>query len=53
MAVSDGHVFSLEVLYTPCALAGGWTALMEPRRWLDSTSLVQLASRITSGAGGS
>jgi phytoene dehydrogenase-like protein len=42
MAPSDGHVFSLEVLYTPYALAGGWTNSAEPRRWLDQyASLVQ------------
>ena len=32
----DGrHVFSLEVLYTPYALAGGWAHSVEPRRWID------------------
>ncbi len=30
-----GHVFSLEVLFTPYALAGGWPTSAEPRRWLD------------------
>lgn len=30
----DGHVFSLEVLYTPYALDGGWAASAEPDRWL-------------------
>jgi phytoene dehydrogenase-like protein len=30
-----GHVFSLEVLWTPYALAGGWEASTEPDRWLD------------------
>jgi phytoene dehydrogenase-like protein len=29
------HVFSLEVLYTPYALAGGWTGATEPARWLE------------------
>jgi phytoene dehydrogenase-like protein len=30
-----GHVFSLEVLFTPYALAGDWPASGEPHRWLD------------------
>jgi phytoene dehydrogenase-like protein len=30
-----GHVFSLEVLYTPYALRGGWPGSGEPRRWLE------------------
>ncbi|MXV89261.1 MAG: NAD(P)/FAD-dependent oxidoreductase [Acidimicrobiia bacterium] len=30
----DGEVFSLEVLYTPYALAGGWPGSAEPARWL-------------------
>lgn len=29
-----GHVFSLEVLYTPFALTGGWEHSDEPARWL-------------------
>ena len=29
-----GHVLSLEVLYTPYALEGGWAASDEPARWL-------------------
>jgi len=32
---SGGHVLSLEVLYTPYALTGGWPDSPEPRRWLD------------------
>ncbi len=36
MAAPDGgHVFSLEVLYTPYALVGGWPASREPERWLE------------------
>jgi phytoene dehydrogenase-like protein len=31
-----GHVFSLEVLQTPYALAGGWEGSPEPRRWLEA-----------------
>jgi phytoene dehydrogenase-like protein len=38
-----GHVLSLEVLYTPYGLDGGWTGSGEPRRWLDVfAGLVQL-----------
>jgi phytoene dehydrogenase-like protein len=29
------HVLSLEVLYTPYRLQGGWPASTEPQRWLD------------------
>ncbi|MEV4419320.1 NAD(P)/FAD-dependent oxidoreductase [Patulibacter sp. NPDC049589] len=29
-----GHVFSLEVLFTPYALRGGWAGSGEPERWL-------------------
>jgi phytoene dehydrogenase-like protein len=29
------HVFSLEVLYTPWALVGGWAGSREPARWLE------------------
>ncbi len=29
-----GHVFSLEVLFTPYALEGGWDDSSEPERWL-------------------
>jgi phytoene dehydrogenase-like protein len=31
----DRHVLSLEVLYTPYRLRGGWLASSEPRRWLE------------------
>jgi phytoene dehydrogenase-like protein len=31
----SGHVFSLETLYTPYELAGGWTNTTEPERWLE------------------
>jgi len=30
-----GEVFSLEVLYTPYELAGGWSGAEEPKRWLS------------------
>lgn len=37
-----GHVFSLEVLFTPYELAGGWESTREPERWLRAFSdLVQ------------
>ncbi len=35
MAPAGRHVFSLEVLYTPFSLVGGWTDSGEPRRWLE------------------
>jgi phytoene dehydrogenase-like protein len=42
MRVGDDHVFSLEVLYTPYALRGGWTASTEPERWFEQyATLVQ------------
>jgi phytoene dehydrogenase-like protein len=42
MAAAGGHVFSLEVLYTPYAVPGGWAASTEPPRWLERyASLVQ------------
>lgn len=31
----DWHVLSLEVLYTPYDVAGGWSASPEPARWLE------------------
>ena len=37
MTGPDGtHVFSLETLFTPYALAGGWPGSAEPRRWLEA-----------------
>jgi phytoene dehydrogenase-like protein len=37
-----GHVFSLEVLFTPYALHGGWPESSEPERWLEQyATLVQ------------
>ncbi len=44
-ALPVGHqVFSLEILWTPYALAGGWDATEEPRRWLTKVSeLVTMA----------
>lgn len=36
------HLLSLEVLWTPYSLAGGWPETTEPRRWLEAYSgLVQ------------
>lgn len=34
MAPSDRHVLSLEALYTPYRLPGGWPTSTEPERWL-------------------
>jgi phytoene dehydrogenase-like protein len=31
----SGEIFSLEVLWTPYALAGGWDNTTEPQRWLQ------------------
>jgi phytoene dehydrogenase-like protein len=33
---SGEHMLSLEVLFTPYALAGGWTGSAEPERWLGA-----------------
>lgn len=42
MSGTSKHVFSLEVLYTPYNLQGGWPGSGEPRRWLEAYSrLVQ------------
>jgi hypothetical protein len=35
MRVGDSHVLSLETLYTPYALKGGWEQSSEPERWLQ------------------
>lgn len=36
LAGSDGgHVFSMEVLFTPYGLKEGWRGSQEPQRWLD------------------
>lgn len=32
---AGAHVASIEVLYTPYSLVGGWPGSDEPRRWLD------------------
>ncbi len=34
MRADGDHVLSLEVLFTPYALAGGWPGSAEPERWL-------------------
>ena len=43
MMTADGnHVLSLETLFTPYSLAGGWQDSPEPQRWLDQwAELVQ------------
>lgn len=35
MAPDGQHVFSLEALFTPYRLTGGWQGSAEPRRWLE------------------
>ncbi len=35
MAPPGRHVFSLEALFTPFSLQGGWETSGEPRRWLE------------------
>jgi beta-carotene ketolase (CrtO type) len=40
LAPAGRHVFSLEVLYTPYTIPGGWAGSAEPRRWLDQVSTV-------------
>jgi beta-carotene ketolase (CrtO type) len=42
MAPAGLHVFSLETLFTPYDVAGGWATSTEPARWLDGyATLVQ------------
>jgi beta-carotene ketolase (CrtO type) len=36
MAPEGLHVLSIEALFTPFALAGGWPGSGEPRRWLEA-----------------
>jgi phytoene dehydrogenase-like protein len=36
VAPPDGHTFSLEVLFTPYRLRGGWRGTREPERWLEA-----------------
>jgi phytoene dehydrogenase-like protein len=36
VAPPDGHTFSLEVLFTPYRLHGGWAGTREPERWLEA-----------------
>jgi phytoene dehydrogenase-like protein len=38
MRVGTHHVLSLEALYTPYALRGGWVESGEPERWLEKYS---------------
>ena len=38
LAPPGQHVFSLEVLFTPYDLCGGWDQAVEPERWLDVVS---------------
>jgi phytoene dehydrogenase-like protein len=38
MAPEGRHVLSIEALFTPFAVRGGWPGSDEPRRWLDAFS---------------
>ena len=38
---AGGHLFSLEVLFTPYRLAGGWRDSGEPERWLEAFASLQ------------
>ncbi len=40
MAPAGQHVLSLECLYTPYRLPGGWPTSTEPRRWLEQLASV-------------
>ncbi len=40
LAPDGEHVFSLEVLFTPYGLKGGWKNSGEPERWLDVAATV-------------
>lgn len=35
MLAGDRHILSLELLFTPYSLPGGWPGSSEPRRWFD------------------
>jgi len=35
LTADDSHVLSLEALFTPYALPGGWPGSKEPQRWID------------------
>ena len=54
LRVDGGHVFSLEALYTPYRLQGGWTASGSPQRWLEVYAELRRsrASSTASNAGG-
>lgn len=41
---AGSHVFSLEILWTPYELAGGWANTTEPQRWLKRVSDVVTTS---------
>ena len=40
MAPPGRHVLSLECLYTPYGLTGGWPTSAEPRRWLEQLATI-------------
>jgi phytoene dehydrogenase-like protein len=47
MRVGDAHVLSLEALYTPYSLEGGWAGSSEPDRWVGA--LAGLAPGLADG----
>jgi len=52
MAPAGQHVFSLEALFTPYGLAGGWVDSTEPRRWIELyASLLENGEEFLSGLG--
>lgn len=48
MATPGRHVFSLEALFTPYAIEGGWRDSPEPRRWLERYSSLLVNDPIAS-----
>ena len=44
--VPDQHVMSLEVLYTPYSLAGGWAGSDEPARWFELLGALTVEQRL-------
>src|SRR3990172_5163548 len=40
MRAGADHVLSLEALYTPYALDGGWASSAEPERWLAALAAI-------------
>lgn len=40
VAPPDGHMFSLEAMFTPYNFRGGWETDAEPRRWLNEFAIL-------------